>query len=84
MTNTLPMSTTIHYIVEERLLDMPARVNFAWCLDTKEEAQTLLLSNVETYGEGRLYTAFISVDKDVSDRATESRVLAKARTAGLF
>jgi len=58
----LPMSKPPRFIVEERLTATPDVVNYAWLLDTQEEAEDELLKQVRVFGPDRLFTAFIHID----------------------
>lgn len=60
--STLPLLTTVSYIVEEREVISPTEVAFAWSFDSRETAEQFLLEQVRAAGHNRLYTAFLCLD----------------------
>lgn len=57
-----PLKSEIMYIVEERLLTKPDDTAFAWCQDTPEDAEKLLVKLNRQHGHERLYRAFTNIE----------------------
>ena len=56
------LSTSVTFVVEERRIDNPGKLEFAYSCESKQEAETLLLELVRANGAERFYTAYILVD----------------------
>lgn len=53
---------SVSYVVEERLLEKPGVVSFAWSCKTRGEATKRLLDEMWNNGHKRTYRLFLSVD----------------------
>jgi hypothetical protein len=57
------LNSKVCYIVEERSINHPNEVSFAWSFDSQSEAETTLLEQIRSSGTDLLYTSYIEVNQ---------------------